>query len=258
MSAGNKEFAAYNKAIQMYVIQDNLPAEQVEAWKNGVPQSHMPGGLLYLAKMYYDDNGNPKVDNTAIDNFRKLPNYDARVRELKGENPNQRMAAEIKAANAAAVAEAARKDLANYESQAKSIDTESRDVKFPVINANTNNVGLYSPDGNKEFGFNVNSGVVYTGRSAKAGGGAPDRYIFDDNRVIAAGKFPMGWQEYSYWIKPDGRIVTKNYAGTQEFTNMFSSKAPSGTGPFQFTVENTSGNLMVSAKYGTPSPVQFN
>jgi hypothetical protein len=260
ISALNKDFAGYDPRIQKYIFQNNIPAEQDEALKN-VPQSHWPGAALYLASFYYDQNGNAKEDKVGILSFQKLlKTRDARIADMKGETATRGKGIQdmVLKANKAAIDEKARKELALYEDQKKSIDTEGSDVEFPVINANTNNVGLYSPDGNREFGFNINSGVVYVQKSAKAGGGAPERYIFDVNRVMATGRNPMGYQEYSFFIKPDGSIVTKNYAKNQVLSNMVSSKAPGGEGPFQFTVDNISGDLMVSKKFGTPVKVIFN
>jgi hypothetical protein len=256
----NKDFAGYDPRIQKYIFQNNIPAEQDEALKN-VPQSHWPGAALYLASFYYDQNGNPKEDKVGILSFQKLlKTRDARIADMKGETATRGQGIKdmVLNANKAAIDEKARKELALYEDQKKSIDTDGSDVRFPVINANTNNVGLYSPDGNREFGFNINSGVVYISKSAKAGGGVPERYVFDVNRLMATGRNPMGYQEYSFWIKPDGRIVTKTYDGSRELTDLFSSKAPGGVGPFQFTVDNSSGNLMVSRKYEKAEPVQFN
>jgi hypothetical protein len=160
-------------------------------------------------------------------------------------------------ANKAATDEKAKQELKNLEDQAKSLTSTGSDIKFPLINANTNNSGIYSKNKQFEFTMNNNGGVSALGPI----GGPTRKYVFDFNRVMAAGFRPaMSLNQFSFWLKPDGRIVTKNYAATQEIPGMLSSKAPAGKAPFTISLDDASGEVMVSdGTIGSKAlAVQFN
>ena len=115
--------------------------------------------------------------------------------------------------------------------------------------------------------MNFNSGTVASGPIDKSGNinNRLSKIIFEPS------SFSYDENQYSLWLKPDGSIVTKDFAGSTIKTKMFSSKSPETTGqanssnrPYILTVDNATGNLMISSLNPTASglnktiPVQFN
>ena len=264
LSTLNQQFANFSPAIQNYIIMKNIPAAQSNALMN-IPSGMHPGAMWYLASMYFDSTGNISNNNNLINNFNNL-SLSMAMSELQGISNLLGLQSGVKEANTVAtnLAEVKAKQTLNDTSQ--SITSKDTDVKFTNIAKNNSNVGLISSDKSQGFQMNFNSGIVASGPIDTQGtiNGKTIKYIFQPS------SFSFDVNQYSLWLKPDGSIVTKDFAGSTIKTKMFSSKSPetikqanSSNRPYILTVDNT-GNLMISSLNPTASglnktiPVQFN